>query len=100
MDICDAALVCAAWNVKAAAWESVRGIYIFFQEQIVKYVTTQSLGNFMAFQGPFFKSELYFYFTSKWWSNNMDNKFNCLEFNIRNSIKPELNPRILFEEVW
>ena len=54
----------------------------------------------MAFQGPFFKSELYFYFTSKWWSNNMDNKFNCLEFIIRNSIKPELNPRILFEEVW
>ena len=55
MDICDAALVCAAWNVKEAERESVRHVYIFFQEQICEICDNTVFGKFHGFSRSIFQ---------------------------------------------
>lgn len=56
MDICDAALVCAAWNVKEAETARAAYIYIiFFQEQICEICDNTVFGKFHGFSRSIFQ---------------------------------------------
>ena len=55
MDICDAALVCAAWNVKEAEKGRAAIYIIFFQEQICEICDNSVFGKFHGFSRSIFQ---------------------------------------------